>query len=226
MPLARLVVALACALALGLPRAHAQQGQNQPGAPADEKVRPPAANTLPFVSLAEQGRMMAESGRLGLDTPLDMSATAELNEDGSFKPESVKLEWRAGSADEDVSALAQQLFKAIDASRLLATLSGRAKSVRLDARLDRANVTLALGTEFASAEEAKRMALGYEMLLLMGRKAKAGTAEGALYEALKTTSDGNVFRVVFEMPKETVAKMVAELLDKRAARNPAAPNQE
>jgi hypothetical protein len=226
MPPARTAAALACALALCLAHAHARQGQKQPGPAAAEQTRPPAVNTQPFVRLAETGRMMVESGRLGWDTALDMSAAAELNEDGSFKPETVRLEWRAGSADEDVSRLARQLFTAIDESRLLAALGGRAKSARLDARLDRANVTLALGTEFASAEEAQRTALGYEMLLLVGRRSKAGTAEGALYEALKATSDGKVFRVVFEMPKETVAKMTAEMLDRRAARGAASPNQE
>jgi hypothetical protein len=180
-------------------------------------VRPRVANVSPFIQLAEKGRMMAEAGRIGWDSTLDMTATAELNEDGSFKPETVEIQWRE-AGDEHVVELAQQLVTATGVSRILALLGGRAKSVRLDARLDRANVTLALATEFASEKDAAQTAQGYDLLLLVGRKAKAGTAEGALYEALKLTSDGKAFRMVFEMPKETVAKMVAEMLDKRAAR--------
>lgn len=223
MPLARPAALLACALALGPAHTYArQQGQKQADPAAAEQERPPTINSLPFIRLAEQGRMMAESGRLGWDTTLHMSATVELNEDGSFKPETARVEWReAGS--EQAAELARQLLTAIGESRLLGVLRGRLKSARLDARLDRANVTLGLETEFASEEEATRTATGYDMILLIGRQRWAGTAEGALYKALKITSDGKVFRVSFEMPKEAVAKTVAEMLDRRAARGATAP---
>jgi hypothetical protein len=217
MPLAKPAAALACALALCLPHAFAQQqGQKQPDPAPAEQARPPAVDTAPFVRLAERGRMMVESGRLGWDTALHMSATVEVNEDGSFKPESAKIEWRE-AGNEDAVELARQLVTAVGESRLLGVLRGHSKSARIEARLDRASVMLGLETEFASEAEAERTATGYDMLLAVERLRKAGTAEGALYKALKITSGGKVFRVSFEMPKEAVAKTVAEMLDERAA---------
>ncbi|HEX7314075.1 MAG TPA: hypothetical protein VF297_09135 [Pyrinomonadaceae bacterium] len=189
-------------------------------------VRRPGENVngLPFVELAEKSRMLVETGRLGFDTALDMSATAELNEDGSFKPETVKIDWRAGD-DEEVRSLARHLLTAISESKLLAVLDGAAKAVRLTARLDRENLALGLEAELVSEAEASKWATGYGTLMLMARKAKEGTDEGRLYEALKVASEGRVVKVAFEMPKVFAAKMVAEMLDKRAARG-ATPNQD
>ena len=194
-------------------------------AAAETRRPPPTINTMPFVQLAETGRMMVEAGRLGQDTTLDMSATAELNEDGSLKPESVKIEWRAPAANQEVTLFAQQLVTAISESKLLTVLRGYAKEVRLTARLDRENVALGLETELASAEEATKWASSYGALMFVGRKTKEGTPEGRLYEAVKVSSDGKVFSAAFEMPKVFAAKMVAEMLDKRAARRAAPPNQ-
>lgn len=219
MTLKRLFVGLACALALGLTHAHARR-QNQAG-PADAPVRrPPAVNTAPFVRLAEQGRMLAESGRLGHDTTLDLVATAELGDDGSLKPETARFEWRE-AGDKDVAEFARQFVTAVGESGMLAALRGSAKTVRITARLDRRDVALGLETEFASEPEATRLATGYDVLVTYARLSKSGTAEGTLYKALKFASEGKVFRLSFEMPKETVAKTVAEMLDGRAA----APDQ-
>jgi hypothetical protein len=187
-------------------------------AAAETPRRPVNINPLPFVQLAEKGRMMAEAGRLGPDAKLDLVATAELNEDGSFKPETVKLEWRE-AGDEHLVELAQQLVTAVGQSKLLALLDGHAKTVSLTARLDRDKVTLGLESEFASEADALNMATGFGALVLVARNRRAGTSEGTLYEALKITSDGKLFRLSFEMSKEAVAKTVAEMLDRRAARN-------
>ena len=224
----RTAAASACVLALLLLNASgvtARARRQQPDPAAGEPVRPTNINSLPFTQLAEKGRMMAEAGRLGLETELDLVATAELNEDGSFKPETATIEWRK-AGDEDVVELAQQFVTAISHSRILSVLRDHAKSVRLTARLDRQNLTLGLEAEGTSEAKASQLATGYDTLIRVARKTKEGTTEGTLFEALKVTSDGKVFRLGFEMPKEAVAKMVAEMLDKRAARHAASPNQD
>lgn len=217
-------LALVLAQAFGFAAAHARQQGQQPD-PADSGVkRPGSINVAPFISLVEAGRKLVEQGRLGAGATLDMSVTAELEEDGSLKPESVVVEWRS-AADEDVYGLAQQAVTAVSGSKLLVMLDGHAKTVRLDARLDAQNVTLGLETELLSEEEASKWAIGYDAIIAIARKTKAGTHEGTVYDAMKITSEGKAFRVTFEMPKEAAAKMAADLLDKRAARG-AAANQD
>ena len=188
-------------------------------AAAGTGVSRPSVNGRPFVELAEKGRMLVETGRLGVDTTLDLSATAELNEDGTLKPETVKIEWRQ-PGDEYVVEFAQHLLTALSQSKVLALLERSAKAVRLTARLDRENLALGLEAELASEAEAAKWAHGYGTLMLFARKSKEGTDEGRLYEAVKVASEGKAIRLTFEMPKVFAAKMVAEMLDKRAPGRP------
>lgn len=177
---------------------------------------PESINVLPFIRVAEKGRALAEAGRLDFDTALDLTATAELGEDGSFKPETATIEWRE-AGDEHLVELARQFVTAVSESRLPAVLRGYAKTARLTARLDRQNVSIGLEAEGASEAEATKWASGYGTLLLAARKAKEGTDVGRLYEAVKVASDGKVLRLTFEMPKAAAAKMVVDMLDRPAA---------
>lgn len=209
---------LACALLCGLSQADARQQEPSPPDRSTAAVqRPPSINARPFIELAETGRMSVETGRVGPETMFDVTATAELNEDGTFKPESVKLEWRETPSAE-VTALAQQWLTALSQSKILTTLRG-AKVVRITTRLGRETVALGLETELASEREAREMASGYDVLLALARMSKRGAPEESLYQAFKLDSDGKVFRLAFEMPKVTVAKIVADMLDRRAERN-------
>jgi hypothetical protein len=183
---------------------------------------PPQVSIKPLEDVVLLGQRLSEEGRFGPDTTLDLLATAELNEDGSFKPESLKIEWRT-TANKEVTMLAQQFLTAVSQSGLLNGL--RTNSARLTIRLDRENFALGVETDCASEADASQMATGYGTLILIARKTREGTPEGRLYEALKVTSDGKVFRVAFELPKMDAAKMIQEMLDKRAARS-AAPSQD
>jgi hypothetical protein len=220
-------VALACALALLLPHAFcaAARAQQQPDPAAAGVTQPPGINVLPFISLAETGRKLVEEGRLGAGTTFDITATAELEKDGSLKPESVVVEWKTAAPNEDLNRLALQSVAAVSQTRILGMLTGHAKAVRLNARLDAQNVALGFEADLNSADEASKWALGYDAVMMIGRRAKQGTDEGTLYEAVKITSEGKAFRVTFEMPKAAAARMVVDMLDKRAARG-ATPNQD
>lgn len=201
------------------PSSAADDAKSREVGQAATETRPANINAAPFVDLAEQGRMLVETGRIGADTTLDMTATAELEEDGTLKPESVKVEWRT-VADEEVAQLARRLLTAISQSKVLAVLKGSARAVRFTARLDRDNLAFGLKSEFASEEEASQWANGYGLMLTVARRNKGGTDAGRFYEAMKVASDGKAVEVAFEMPKVFAAKMVAEMLDKRATGRP------
>ncbi|HYY96771.1 MAG TPA: hypothetical protein VE713_19860, partial [Pyrinomonadaceae bacterium] len=83
--------------------------------------RPPLINTKPFEDFTLKGKELFDQGKLNLDGPFDVTATAELNGDGTFKPESVHINWKAGG-DENSILLAEQLVMAVSQSKLLGGL--------------------------------------------------------------------------------------------------------
>lgn len=216
--------ALACALALGLSQggvtARAQQGQEPADRPAAGIERPPTVSTIPWLGLAKVGKRLVEEGRLGPETTLHLTAEGELDSIGWLKPETVKLTWRA-EPDESIRMLAQEFVGAVGASGIMVMLRDRVKAVRMTVELDRQNFSLGLAGEARSEAEAQNLAAGYGMLLAAAHRMKRGTPEGALYEALKLTTDGKLYRLDFAMPKADAARMVVDVLAGRAAREPA-----
>ena len=208
---ARVAFALA-ALLLCAGLAAAQEVKN------GESVTPrrPTVNVRPFEDVALEGKWLVESGKLGPDTVLDVSATAERDADGRLKPESVKIEWHAG-ADGPLSALAQKVLVAFSESRVLGGLEN-VKAVRLALKLDRQNVSVLVACETPSETDARRYAEGYGVLARVGAISKRGTDEGSLYERLGFSSEGKVFKMTFEMPRAEAARMIADMLAKRAAK--------
>lgn len=173
-------------------------------------------NTKPFEDFTLKGKELFDQGRLNLEGPLDVTATAELNDDGTFKFETVRINWKAGG-DENIAALAEQLVRAVSQSKLLGVLRG-AKDARLALRLDSRNVSVEIASELPSEAEAAHYATGYGLLLTVGRQHKRGTDEGELYDGLKIANDGKLFVLSFEMRKDLAGKMLANMLAKRAAR--------
>ena len=182
--------------------------------------RPPEINTKPFEDIAIKGKELIDQGKLDLkNSTLDVTATAERNEDGTLKPETVKIEGLAG--DENMSLLAQQLVTALSQSKVLVVLKG-AKDVRMALKLDQQNVSIKVSSEMPSEDEAKKNADGYAALVAIGRLAKRGTNEGELYNNVNFNNDGKRFTMSFEMPKEAAGKMIADMLAKKAAKEAAA----
>jgi hypothetical protein len=176
--------------------------------------RPPVINTKPFEDIAIKGKAMIDQGKLDLKTSLlDVTVNAERNDDGTLK-DGYKIEGLAG--DETMSALAEEIVKALSASKILAILEGT-KDVRLALKLDEQNVSVKIMGDFPSDGDASKMAMGYGVLLAVARNSKKGTNEGELYNNLKVSSDGKQFVMTFEMPKDAAGKMIADLLAKKAA---------
>src|SRR5947209_2831421 len=172
--------------------------------------RPPTINTKPFEDIALKGKELIDAGKLDLkNSTLDVTATAERNDDGTLKPETVKIEGLA--QDENMSLLAQQLVTALSQSKVLVVLKG-AKDVRIALKLDEQNVSVKVMSELPSEDDANKTANGCALLVALGRKAKQGTNEGELYNNLRFNNDGKQFTMVFEMPKDAAGKVIADML--------------
>jgi len=176
----------------------------------------PSVNVKPLEDVALKGKQLVEAGRLGPDTMLDLSATAERAVDGRLKPETVRLSGLDG-ADHDVAALAMQLVTAVGESRVLAILDG-ATTIRLGLKLDGRNVSVLVSGLMPSADKARQTADGYAILVKMATQHRAGTAEARLYDRLRFASEDKVFKMSFEMPRDEAARMIADMLAKKAAR--------
>jgi hypothetical protein len=178
-------------------------------------ARPPGnINTKPFEDIAVEGKKLFDQGKLNLNSVIEVTATAELNEDGTLKPETVKLNW-VTAGDENTAALAQQMVTALSQSRVLVVLKG-AKTVDIGLKLDQQNVSIKVLSDLPTEDDAMKTALGCAALVAIGRKAKQGTNEGVLYENLKFDNQGRQFAMNFEMPKEAAGKMITEMLAKKA----------
>ena len=182
--------------------------------------RPPEINTKPFEDIALKGKELIGEGKLDLkNSTLDVTATAERNDDGTLKPETVRIDGLAN--DENLSLLAQQLVTALSQSKVLGILKG-AKNVRMALKLDGENVSIKVMSELPTEEDATKTATGYQGMVALGRIAKRGTNEGELYNNLKFNNDGKQFIMSFEMTKDAAGKMIAEMLAKKAAKEAAA----
>jgi hypothetical protein len=183
-------------------------------------ARPPGdINTKPFEDIAVKGKELFDQGKLNLDSAIDVTATAALNDDGSLREETVKVDWKTAS-DQSTADLALQLINAMSQSRVLRILRGPdnkgAENVTLSLRLDQQTVRIAVLSDMPTDEVAMKTALGCAALVAIGREAKKGSNEGILYENLKFDSSGKQFIMNFEMPKDAAGKMITEMLAKKA----------
>lgn len=200
--------ALALALALS-PSALAQDERD-----ADHGVRRPTINVKPFDDLFEHGQALIQRGELDLSRDVEARATAELNPDGSLKSETVVIE---ASGGERLHSLCSQILVAVSESRVLSILED-AKVVRLGLKLDRQTFRFNIAADLATAKRASEMAEGYGALLHMAHLAKQGTDEDQLYTSTTVTADGRTFNVAFEMPRETLGRIISETIARRKAR--------
>ncbi|HEX3559808.1 MAG TPA: hypothetical protein VHU19_11430 [Pyrinomonadaceae bacterium] len=186
--------------------------------------RPPVINTQPFEDVALKGKELIDQGKLDLkNNTLDVTATAERNDDGTLKPETVHINWNTAS-DENTNALAQQLITAFSQSKVLSMLKG-AKGVNLALKLDQQNISFKIASELPSDNDANNYATTYALMLGIARNSKKGTNEGELYNNLKVVNDGKQLVLIFEMPKEAAGKMITDMLAKKAAKDKEAAAQ-
>ena len=211
--LARLLFLLAALLMCGAGLARAQEVKTVEG----ETLRRPVLNVRPFKDLALRGKQLAEQGKLNADTVIDASATAERMEDGRLRPESVQVVWNSVS-DETAASLSQQLLTALSESRVLSALEG-AKTIQMGLKLDRQNVSVSIAAEMPSTAEAENYAVGYDTLATYGKLTRRGLPEEQLYKRLRFTSEGKMFKMSFEMPRDEATRLIGDMLAKKAAKD-------
>lgn len=184
-------------------------------------ARPPGnINTKPFEDIAVKGKELFDQGKLNFNSVIDVTATGELNKDGTLKPETVRFNWVTAS-DQQTADLAQQLVTALSQSKVLVMLGG-ARDVTISLKLDQQTVKIAILSDMPTEADAKNAALGYAGMVYIGRSVKKGTNEGVLYENVKFDSAGKQFAMNFEMAKDAAGKMISEMLAKKANRPGAA----
>jgi hypothetical protein len=180
-------------------------------------ARPPGdINTKPFEEIAVKGKELFDQGKLNLSSAIEVTATGELNEDGTLRPETVKINWVTAS-DENTALLAQQLLTAMSQSKVLSMLKG-AKDVTISLKLDQQTVKIAVLSDLPTEDGAKTAAEGFGGMVAVGRMLKKGTNEGTLYENLKFNYAGKQFAMNFEMAKDAAGKMINEMLAKKASK--------
>ena len=224
----RTVAARACAAvslcAAALLALHAASGvtlAQDNAVEAQEKIseesaaRRPFVNAAPWQDLARKGRELFDAGLLGADTRIDVSATAERDDDGTLKPDSLVLTWTAAS-DETAASFAQQFFSALGRSKILGALEG-AEELSLRLTVDESNAHFGVSAVMPTAGRARQYADGYGALLKVATLSRQGTNEGELYEGVGLASDGKLFTFTFEMPKARLAGIVSDMLARRDA---------
>ena len=174
-------------------------------------------NVKPFEDLALVGKRLVEEGKLGPDTTLDVSATAERDADGKLKPESVQVFWHT-STDETLATLTRQVITALSESKVLGALEN-VKAVRLALKLDRQNVSFQMACEMPAESDAMKYAEGYGIMVKLAAIRKSGTDEDELYKRLDFSSEGKMFKMSFQMPRAEAARMIADMLAKKAAKD-------
>lgn len=186
-------------------------------------TRRPAFNVKPFEDLALEGKLLVEQGKFGPETALDVSATAELAEDGRLRPESVSIAWHRQPSDPVAEMMARKVIAALSESRVLSAVEG-ATAVRFALRLDRQNVSVTAACEMPAESEAEKYAQGYGLLLKAATISRSGTDEGQLYNRLGFSSEGKTFKMFFEMPRAEAARIIADMLARKAAKAAASRN--
>ena len=173
----------------------------------------PTINPRPFVDLVKRGKEMADKGEINLSGVVDVVVTAERNDDGTLKRETVRIDWKSVS-DEKMAELAQQFLTALSESKALVMLKG-AKNVRMSLKLNEQVLSVEVRGEVESAARASDMAKGIGLMVAGGRIVKKGTDEGELYNNVKATSDGNNTVLSFEMPRDAAGKLMGKMLAKQ-----------
>jgi hypothetical protein len=180
-------------------------------------VKRPSINTKPFEELAQKGKEMYEQGKVNVDSAVEVTATAERNDDGTFNPDTVKFNW-VTTNDPATAELAQMTVTAVSQSKVLSVLAG-VKNVNMGLKLDEQKVSVRIANEFPSEAEAGKQAEGFASMILLARLAKSGTDEGELYKNVKINTEGRQLVMTFEMPKDAAGKMIVEMLARKAAKD-------
>jgi len=156
---------------------------------------------------------MKDAGEINLEGTIEMTVEADRGEDGVL----TNVEITGGAAsDEKMKQLAKDFVSALSDSKILAALKGT-KHIVMKLKLDAEQVDVRVTSDMASAEEASRMASGYNGLLFIGAVSKKGKDEEQIFKSVKVTTEQKQIVLTFNMPRKDAGALVSKLINKPAA---------
>ncbi|HEV2765093.1 MAG TPA: hypothetical protein VGV38_19075 [Pyrinomonadaceae bacterium] len=212
--------------------ADAAQAEGTPAPKTEEEMKkaaeglsvkaPPKVNARPFKDLLAKAKTMVDKGELDLSGSITLTIEADRNDDGTLSNIEVV---GAAKGDPKLKALAVEFVQVLSASRALAVLEGT-RRMTMTVRSTPAHIGATVTTRTESAERAKEMESGYNLLLALGRLKKGKSDEGTVYQNTKVTSNGNNLTVTFGMSRPAVTKMLAKHVPAAASKGaPAEPKK-
>ena len=170
----------------------------------------PVINTRPFEDLLKQGKEMKDKGEINLEGTVELTVEADRQEDGVL----TNVEMTGGAAsDEKMKQLAKDFISALSDSKILAALKGT-KHLVMRLKLDTEQVDVRVTSDMTSAEEASRMASGYNGLLFIGAVSKKGKDEEQIFKSVKVAAEEKQIVLTFNMPRKDAGALVSKLIKK------------
>lgn len=183
-------------------------------------------NKRPLKDWLARANELKTKGTINLDTVLEMTIDAKLNEE--CKLEEAKVVQKAGDAQ--MIEVAKELAAAIGDSRMLLFLRDPGKiqkdqkglrcdpmTLRFNVKLDQTDFIATVETEADSAERAAQLSGGYNWLLAGGALTKKGRDEEVIFKNTKVTSEGKQIVVHFKIPRQTATEMLKKQIEPKPA---------
>lgn len=166
-------------------------------------------NKRPLKDWLAHANELKTKGELDLTSTVELVIVARRDAKGKLhNPQVVKK-----SGDAKLVAVAKDLIGAINDSNVLYFLEGSGEGqVVFLVKLDQSQVTASVESEFETAEDAQKKAAGYGILLLLGRKARAGKDEAVIYQNTRISARGKQVVVNFTMPRQAAGEMLRKQL--------------
>jgi len=170
----------------------------------EHKVRrPKTINKRPFVDLLVKYNELKEKGEIDLNKPVEMTIEADRNDDGTLRNVVVTRK----SGDPKLIEATKDFVAALSASGVLDFLEG-AGHLTLNLKLDDVTVSVNASTEVASADDAKQMSSGYNLILAGGAIAKKGRDEATIMRNTNVTYKGKVITLSFNLARSAITEML------------------
>lgn len=166
-------------------------------------------NKRPLKDWLAYANELKTNGELDLSGTVEVVIVAQRDEKGRLYNTQVVRK----SGDPQLIAVAKKLVAAINDSNVLYFLEGSGEGeVRFLVRMDQAQVAASVESEVDTEEQARKMASGYGVMLLMGKAARKGKDEAVIYQNTRISARGKQIVVNFSMPRQAAGDMLKKQL--------------
>jgi hypothetical protein len=215
-------------LVLGMPVVSSGQAQaRKPAAQSKEQKARPAAkepasdapaaetklgqpkriSTQAFIDILNKGRSMVESGELDLNSPIEIEASADRNQNGTLSNIGINQKIIAAPQRE----LARDFIEALSSSGALEFLNG-VRHIAFTFRLSGDALSVTAASELPSAKTAAHWAQAGTLLLEVGASVKRGRDEEVIYNGASVSASGKRVTATLNLTRGTVANLLSRQL--------------